>query len=124
MAEFNPIRILRPKDSFHIPLVEEARLLSSYRNVAKLGLIGSATHLRFSPVAPYELAVSHNFNVSLINPDGGHVRKTLTRFRDFAYSPDFKQDGRLLVAGAGDGTAQVFDVANRSVLRAFRGHQG
>lgn len=121
---FYPVPIRRNNPYVSLSLTGEAKKWAAVKRVAELSLPDPIAHVCFSPKSPYEIAVAHGFNVSLMNPQDGHVRKTLSRFRDHAYSPHFKHDGRLLVAGGGDGSAQVFDVANRAVLRSFRGHRG
>ncbi|KAI0557702.1 U3 small nucleolar RNA-associated protein [Gracilaria domingensis] len=103
------------------------RQLTKWKHVQKVAAHRydqAVTHVQFSPRKPYELAVAHDFSISLINPLDGYTRKSLTTFRDVAYSPDYKKDGRLLVAGCADGSAKVFDVAHRTVLRNFKAHQG
>lgn len=119
-----PIRRRQGQSIYSGSVLGEARIWSSMRKTAEHALQDPVTDVCFSPQLPHELAAAHGFSVSLINPDEGSVRKTVTRFRSFAYSPHFKEDGRLMVCGCGDGSAQVFDVANRSVLRTFKGHTG
>lgn len=97
-------------------------MLRSIDTVASFAAQDPVTDVCFSPHPPYELASAHGFSVSLMNPQGGHVRKVLSRFRDRPYSVDYKKDGRLLAVGVGDGTTRVFDVANRFILREFKGH--
>jgi U3 small nucleolar RNA-associated protein 15 len=84
----------------------------------------AVTDLTFSPLAPHDVAAASGPTVAIIDPHTGAVRRTLARFRDAARSPDFKPDGRLLVAGCDNGTVQLFDLSSRSVLRVFNGHEG
>lgn len=49
-------------------------------------------------------------------------KKTITRFRDIAYSGTFRPDGQLVVAGGETGVVQVFDPGSRAVLRQMKGH--
>lgn len=51
------------------------------------------------------------------------LKKTVSRFKDTAYSGVFRSDGRMLAAGGQDGTVQLFDAASRSVLRQFKAHK-
>jgi WD40 repeat protein len=82
----------------------------------------AVTNVTFSPLAPHDVAAASGPTVAIVDPHSGTVRRTLARFRDFARSPDFKPDGRLLVAGCDNGTVQLFDLSSRSVLRVFNGH--
>lgn len=51
------------------------------------------------------------------------MSRTISRFRDVAYSGCFRSDGRLVAAGGQDGVVQVFDANSRSVLRQFKAHK-
>lgn len=84
----------------------------------------AVTNLTFSPLAPHDVAAASGPTVAILDPHSGGVRRTLARFRDVARSPDFKSDGRLLVAGCDNGTVQLFDLSSRSVLRVFNRHEG
>lgn len=84
----------------------------------------AVTDLAFSPLYPHDVAAASGPAVTIIDPNAGAVRRTLARFRDVARSPDFKPDGRLLVAGCDNGTVQLFDLSSRAVLRVFKGHGG
>ena len=64
------------------------------------------SHLHFSPVFPFDLAVTASNKVTLYDMAQVTVRKTLSRFRDSAYS-DYRSDGKLLVAGSEDHRVQV-----------------
>lgn len=54
--------------------------------------------------------------------DGSQIR-TIGRFKDIAYSPSYRSDGKLVVAGSEDGVVRVFDVNSRIILRMFKGHK-
>ena len=62
--------------------------------------------------------------MQIYNPATNQVDKALSRFKDTAYCGSFRSDGRLLVAGGGEGVVRLFDMGGRSVLRMFKGHQG
>ncbi len=51
------------------------------------------------------------------------VKKTISRFREAAYSGCFRGDGKLLAAGSEDGAVKIFDVSSRAILRSCRGHR-
>lgn len=120
---FLPLVIPAPKPPLPILLSREARLLASFQSVASHTFLDPVADVKFSPVTPYDLAVANGFAVSLLTPQAGQVRKNFTRFRDVAYSPRYKSDGRLLVAGSGDGIVKVFDINSRIELRLLRGHK-
>jgi WD40 repeat protein len=90
----------------------------------KLANATAVTDLTFSPLAPHDVAAACGPSVAIIDPHARSVRRTLSRFRDIARSPDYKPDGRLLVAGCDNSTVQLFDMSSRAVLRVFNGHEG
>lgn len=122
---FAPLLVPRPGTlTTPLRLHEEASVWHSVGLVAQHRLLAPVTHVSFSPVAPYDVAASSGFAVELIGSRAGTRLRSLARFRDTAYSPSYKPDGKLLVAGDGAGCAKVFDLGSRAVLREFKGHKG
>lgn len=69
--------------------------------------VGAVTSIDFSPLYPYNYAVTASTRVIIYD---AHTRKpitTLSRFKDKAYSGTFRIDGKLLVAGGENGFVQV-----------------
>ncbi|CAN8075246.1 unnamed protein product [Agarophyton chilense] len=125
MAEqFLPLPIQRKRPRIQVAHPSQLTQWKHIQKVAAYRYDQAVTRVQFSPLKPYELAVAHDFSVSLVNPSDGYTRKSLTKFRDVAYSPHYNKDGRLLVAGCADGSAKVFDVAHRTMLRSFKAHEG
>ena len=52
------------------------------------------------------------------------IIKSFSCFREVAYCGSYRNDGRLLVAGDDEGLVRLFDVARKTLLRTFRGHEG
>lgn len=75
--------------------------------------------LQFSPVAPYDFAVTSATRVQIYSSKTHEIKKTISRFKDTAYGASYRQDGRLMCAGDASGTVQVFDLNSRAVLRSF-----
>lgn len=118
---FVPLPIPRPPPTPHL-LHTEPRAWTSVTNIARHHLDPPVTHVSFNPQAPYDLAATGAMSVSLIGSRAGTLRRTLERFRYTPYCANFKPDGRLLVAAAGNG-ARVFDLGSRAVLRTFTAHK-
>lgn len=116
--------VVRREDIIPVRETEEQRSWSGFRSVIAERFPGAVTSVSFSPRAPYEMAAAADVSVSLIDPGAAQVKRSIARFKDTAYCPRFKSDGRLLVSGCADAVVKVFDVANRSVLRVFKGHEG
>ncbi|CAK0783260.1 hypothetical protein CVIRNUC_006459 [Coccomyxa viridis] len=85
--------------------------------------VGAVTSIDFSPLYPYNYAVTSSTRVIIFDARNRHPLTTLSRFKDKAYSGTFRSDGRLLVAGGETGHVQVFDPQKQTLLRQLRGHQ-
>lgn len=83
----------------------------------------SVTSINFSPVSPYDFAVTSSTRVQVYSSKTHQPKKTISRFKDIAYSGSFRQDGKLIVAGDATGMIQMFDVGSRAILRSFKGHE-
>eukprot|EP00741_Cyanophora_paradoxa_P016521 tig00020927_g15952.t1 len=121
MADFRrlPIRAF-PRPSTHDD--GEARRWREYELVLSKREIAGVSHVEFSPLHPYNYAVSSSTRVQIYNAITNGVHKTISKFKDVAYSGSFRQDGRLLVAGGEQPIVQVFNIDDKSILRQFRGH--
>lgn len=84
---------------------------------------GAIDYIDFSPVQPYNFAVTCSVRVQIYNPITKLVTKNLSHFHKSAYGGTFGRDGRLLVAGDEDGKVKLFDTASKSLLRLFQGHK-
>ncbi|KAG2498088.1 hypothetical protein HYH03_003846 [Edaphochlamys debaryana] len=85
---------------------------------------GAVSHIDFCQQYPYNLAITASTRVIIYNGLApAVVGRTISRFKDIAYSGCFRSDGRLVCAGGQDGIVQVFDANSRSVLRQFKAHK-
>ena len=69
--------------------------------------VGAVTSIDFSPLYPYNYAVTSSTRVIIFDARNRRPLTTLSRFKDKAYSGTFRSDGRLLVAGGETGHVQV-----------------
>ena len=69
--------------------------------------VGAVTSIDFSPLYPYNYAVTSSTRVIIFDARNRRTLTTLSRFKDKAYSGTFRSDGRLLVAGGETGHVQV-----------------
>lgn len=83
---------------------------------------GSIDYVDFSPLPPYNFAVTCSVRVQIYNPLTKLVLKNISAFQKQAYGGTFRKDGQLLVAGDEDGHVRLFDANSRTVLRVFKGH--
>lgn len=80
------------------------------------------SHLAFSPVSPYELAATASMRIQVYLPRQRKVVKTISRFKETAFSGEFRADGQVLAAGDSSGTIQLFDLSSRAILRTLSLH--
>lgn len=95
--------------TFKFPIVE--------KHVAAIGAVS------FCASPPYEFCVASSTRVMVYDPKINKPRKTISRFKDIVHTANFRNDGKLLVAGGEDRLVQLFDLSSRAVLRHFRGHK-
>ncbi|GFS29796.1 u3 small nucleolar RNA-associated protein 15 homolog [Trichonephila inaurata madagascariensis] len=84
---------------------------------------GAIDFVDFSPVEPYNVAVTCGVKVQLYNTLTKEVLHKLKKFKDEAYGGVFRNDGNLLAAGAKDGWVRLYDVPGHRLLRTFKGHK-
>lgn len=79
-------------------------------------------YIDFSPIHPYNFAVTCSVRVQIYNPLTKLVLKNISTFQKQAFGSTFRKDGRLLVAGDEEGKVRLFDVNTKTPLRIFSGH--
>lgn len=84
---------------------------------------GAIDYIDFSPIPPYNFAVTCSVRVQIYNPVTKLVTKNISKFHKNAYGGTFGKDGRLLVAGNDEGYVKLFDTSTKSVLRLFQEHK-
>ena len=74
---------------------------------------------------PHLVAVTGATKVQIFDPASSPQEpvKTLTKFKDLCFGGRLRKDGKLLAAGGEDGAVRLFDVATKSQLRCFQGHE-
>ncbi|EIE88007.1 hypothetical protein G6F46_001875 [Rhizopus delemar] len=101
----------------------ETRYWKRFKSPIVIKEYASVTSINFSPVSPYDFAVTSSTRVQVYSSKTHQPKKTISRFKDIAYSGSFRQDGKLIVAGDATGLIQMFDGSSRAILRSFRGHE-
>ncbi|KAK7203994.1 U3 small nucleolar RNA-associated protein [Myxozyma melibiosi] len=109
-----------------IPLVQNAVLPSqttpeqrfwrAYRNPLIVKEHGSILHINFCPSGSHDFAVTSGARIQIFSSKTRQVIRTIARFKEIAYSGEFRPDGKLLVAGDASGLVQVFDANSRAIL--------
>lgn len=65
------------------------------------------TSVQFSPVAPFDFAVTSSARVMIYASKTNAIKRTFSRFPAPAQGIDFRQDGKLLSVGDESGQVQV-----------------
>jgi U3 small nucleolar RNA-associated protein 15 len=100
----------------------EGRYWRRFRHPSVQQYAAPCTSLHFSPIAPFDLAISTSLSVVVLDSKTQSVKKTLSRFNDVSYSASFRHDGRLISVGGEEGVVRTFDSTTGSSLRQLRGH--
>lgn len=83
---------------------------------------GAIDYIDFSPVDPYNFAVSCSVRVQIYNPLTKLVVQNISAFQQNAYGATFRKDGRLLVVGEESGVVKLFESSSKTALRVFKSH--
>ncbi|KGL75169.1 U3 small nucleolar RNA-associated protein 15, partial [Tinamus guttatus] len=83
---------------------------------------GVINKIDFSPVSPYNYAVTASSRIHVYGHYSQEPIKTFSRFKDAAYCATYRDDGKLLLAGSEEGSIRLFDISGRAPLRQFDGH--
>ncbi|XP_059500780.1 U3 small nucleolar RNA-associated protein 15 homolog [Stegostoma tigrinum] len=94
----------------------------NYKSPVQIKEFGAVTNINFSPIAPYNYAVTASTRINIYGRYSQEPLKTFSRFKDTAYCGTYRDDGKLLAAGSEDGIVRLFDVGGRAALRQYSGH--
>mmetsp|Transcript_100971 Transcript_100971/g.289918 ORF Transcript_100971/g.289918 Transcript_100971/m.289918 type:complete len:550 (+) Transcript_100971:360-2009(+) len=100
----------------------EARYWRRFKRPAVHSHQAPCTSIHFSPVAPFDLAVTTSLSIKTYNKGGTLAKKTMSRFSDVAFSGRWRHDGRLIAAGGNEGIVRTFEASSATALRNLRGH--
>ncbi|KAA0171035.1 hypothetical protein FNF28_01040 [Cafeteria roenbergensis] len=121
MADYVKMELQRSVEA-ELPEADEARFWKRFRVPVVKHHHGIVAHADFSPVAPYDIAVTSGPRVSIYNSRTAEVRRELPSFRDLARSGVYRKDGRLIVSGSDNGLVRVFNAKTRAPMRQFTAH--
>ena len=111
-----------PSSSFST-ITGENRYWSHFKNPVNTKHFNKITDIEFSPLDPYDFAVTSSTRVQIYDSLTCTSKKSLSRFPDVAYSGSYRgSDGKVLVAGCEDSKIRVYDLSSRVVLRTLVGH--
>lgn len=62
--------------------------------------------------------------MQVYHPENNQLVKTFSKFKEQVLFGQYRQDGKLIVAGTEAGVVKVYDVDRKSCLRILNGHNG
>lgn len=123
MAEYKPLEIYEyPRSA--VVHTEDNKYWENFEFPNTFKEFGGIDFIDFSPIEPYNVAVTCNAKVQFYSTVNNKVLTAFTKFSQEAYGGVFRKDGNLLAAGSRDGFLRLFDVQGKRLLRTFKGHKG
>lgn len=74
------------------------------------------THISFDQNSPHDFAVTSSTRIQVFSSKTRKVAKSFTRFKDTVFCGEFRNDGKLLVAGDASGIVQIYDAHHPRTL--------
>ncbi|KAL4617545.1 hypothetical protein GN956_G21502 [Arapaima gigas] len=121
MASYKPTRI-QTFPQLGEKVTQDTLYWRNYKAPVQIKEFGAVTKVDFSPLSPYNYAVTASTRIQIYGPYSQEPVRSFTRFKDTAYSGTFRSDGQLLVAGSEEALIRLFDVSGRVALREYTGH--
>ncbi|XP_061477016.1 U3 small nucleolar RNA-associated protein 15 homolog [Rhineura floridana] len=121
MANYKPL-IVQSFPKLGEKVTKDTLYWKSYKAPIQIKEFGAVNKIDFSPVPPYNYAVTASSRIHIYGRYSQEPIKTFSRFKDVAYCAMYRDDGKLLVAGSEEGSVRLFDISGRAPLRQFDGH--
>ncbi|KAJ7399004.1 U3 small nucleolar RNA-associated protein 15 like protein [Pitangus sulphuratus] len=121
MAAYKPV-VVQACPKLGEKITQDTLYWRGYKTPVQIKEFGAVNKIDFSPVPPYNYAVTASSRIHIYGRYSQEPIKTFSRFRDAAYGATYRDDGQLLVAGSEDSSIRLFDVSGRAPLRQFDGH--
>ncbi|EMR10089.1 hypothetical protein PNEG_01838 [Pneumocystis murina B123] len=106
-----------------LPVTPEQKYWQGFKSKVTIKEIASISHIHFCCKEPHDFAVTSSARIQIYSSQTRTVKKTISRFKDVAYSGEIRADGKLLIASDNTGTVQLFDISSRSILRSLYSHK-
>ncbi|KAL7275830.1 U3 small nucleolar RNA-associated protein 15 [Rhizina undulata] len=101
----------------------EQRYWRSFKSPLLIHEYASVTSINFAAITPHDFAITSSTLIKIFSSKTRSVSKTISRFKDIAYSGHIRPDGKALVAGDATGLIQVFNLSSRAILRTWDEHK-
>ncbi|KAG8130979.1 hypothetical protein E2320_017576 [Naja naja] len=121
MANYKPV-IVQTFPKLGEKITKDTLYWKNYKTPIQIKEFGAVNKIDFSPVPPYNYAVTASSRIHIYGRYSQEPIKTFSRFKDVAYCATYREDGQLFVAGSEEGSVRIFDIGGRAPLRQFEGH--
>ncbi|XP_067171503.1 U3 small nucleolar RNA-associated protein 15 homolog isoform X1 [Apteryx mantelli] len=121
MASYKPV-VVPAQPRLGEKVTQDTLYWRGYKTPVQIKEFGAINKIDFSPVSPYNYAVTASSRIHVYGRYSQEPIKTFSRFKDAAYCATYRDDGKLLVAGSEEGSIRLFDISGRAPLRQFDGH--
>ncbi|NXU30893.1 UTP15 protein, partial [Thalassarche chlororhynchos] len=121
MATYKPV-VVQAFPKLGERITQDTVYWRGYKTPVQIKEFGAVNKIDFSPVPPYNYAVTASSRIHIYGRYSQEPIKTFSRFKDAAYCATYRDDGNLLVAGSEEGSIRLFDISGRAPLRQFDGH--
>ncbi|XP_072216077.1 U3 small nucleolar RNA-associated protein 15 homolog [Excalfactoria chinensis] len=121
MASYKPV-VIPAVPKLGEKITQDTLYWRGYKTPVQIKEFGAINKIDFSPVPPYNYAVTASSRIHIYGRYSQEPIKTFSRFKDAAYCATYRDDGNLLVAGSEEGSIRLFDISGRAPLRQFDGH--
>ncbi|XP_076218422.1 U3 small nucleolar RNA-associated protein 15 homolog [Aptenodytes patagonicus] len=121
MATYKPV-VVQAFPKLGERITQDTVYWRGYKTPVQIKEFGAVNKIDFSPVPPYNYAVTASSRIHIYGRYSQEPIKTFSRFKDAAYCATHRDDGNLLVAGSEEGSIRLFDINGKAPLRQFDGH--
>ncbi|NWU72410.1 UTP15 protein, partial [Pterocles burchelli] len=121
MATYKPV-VVQAVPKLGAKVTQDTVYWRGYKTPVQIKEFGAVNKIDFSPVPPYNYAVTASSRIHIYGRYSQEPIKTFSRFKDAAYGATYRDDGNLLAAGSEEGSIHLFDISGKAPLRQFDGH--
>ncbi|RXM93834.1 U3 small nucleolar RNA-associated protein 15-like [Acipenser ruthenus] len=121
MTTYKPLRV-QSYPKLGEKVTQDTIYWKNYKTAVQIKEFGAVTKIDFSPLSPYNYAVTASTRIHVYGQYSQEPIKTFSRFKVPAYCGTYRDDGKLLVSGCEDGVVRLFDIDGKGILRQLSGH--
>lgn len=120
-STFRPLSLYRTPNPFKVSN-SESDFWSVFKKPFFVKELLPVTSLHYNPTSPHQLAVTNTNRVQLYDSNDCSLVRSISSIKDTPFGANFRDDGKLLIAGDSKGIIHVFEVERKSTLRKLTGH--